>query len=66
MVHQVFAFVANSSLIDSSDYQSDAPFNPTSTDNGQYVPDIGGLAYSYGRNQSPWFAGTSGGVTGRF
>lgn len=63
LIHKVFSFVANSSLQDSVDYQSDAPFNPTSTDNGEYVPDIGGLAYSYGRNQSPWFAGTVGSLS---
>src|SRR5207302_1885912 len=63
MTHQVFAFVANSSLMDSLDYQSDAPFNPTTQDNGDYVPDIGGLAYSYGRNQLPWFAGTVGSLS---
>ena len=63
LIHKVFSFVANSSLQDSVDYQSDAPFNPTATDNGEYVPDIGGLAYSYGRNQSPWFAGTVGSLS---
>ena len=63
MIHKDFAFVANSSLIDSTDYQSDAPFNPTLKDNGEFVPDIGGLAYSYGRNQSPLFAGTVGSLS---
>jgi len=63
MIHSDFAFVANSSLLDSADYQSDAPFNPTAQDNGEFVPDIGGLAYSYGRNQSPWFAGTVGSLS---
>lgn len=63
MAHEVFAFVANSSLIDQVDYQSDAPFNPTTKDNGEYVPDIGGLAYSYGRSQSPWHAGVIGSVS---
>jgi hypothetical protein len=63
MTHQVFAFVANSSLIDGLDYQSDKPFNPTVRDNGEFVPDVGGLAYSYGRNQSPMFAGVLGSLS---
>ena len=63
MIHSDFAFVANSSLLDSEDYQTDAPFNPTTQDKGEYVPDVGGLAYSYGRNQSPWFAGTIGSLS---
>ena len=28
MTHKVFAFVANSSLMDNTDYETDAPFNP--------------------------------------
>src|SRR5438477_11193582 len=63
MIHKDFAIVANSSLIDSTDYQSDAPFNTTLKDNGEFVPAIGGLAYSYGRNQSRLFAGTVGSLS---
>jgi hypothetical protein len=63
MTHRVFAFVANSSLMDNTDYESDAPFNPRYQDNGEYVPDIGGLAYSYGRSQSPWHAGAIGSIS---
>lgn len=63
MTHRVFAFVANSSLIDSSDYESNKPFNPRYQDNGEYVPDVGGLAYSYARSQSQWFAGTFGSLS---
>ncbi|MHB8670681.1 MAG: ABC transporter substrate-binding protein [Acidimicrobiales bacterium] len=62
MTHQVFAFVANGSLVDSADYQSDAPFNPTATDHGEYVPDVGGLATTYSRAQSPWYASPLGSV----
>src|SRR4051794_18828734 len=63
MTHKVFAFVGNSSLMDNTDYQTDAPFNPLYQDNGEYVPDVGGLAYSYGRSQSPWFAGNLGSLS---
>ena len=63
MSHQVFAFVANSSLIDTLDYDGNAPFNPKYQDNGEYVPDVGGLAYSYSRNQSPMFAGVLGSLS---
>jgi Periplasmic binding protein len=62
-IHQDFAFVGNSSLIDSVDYQGDAPFNPMYQDKGEYVPDVGGLAYSYGRNQSPWYASPTGSLS---
>ena len=63
MSHRVFAFVANSSLIDSLDYESDAPFNPRYKDGDEFVPDVGGLAYSYGRSQSPWHAGAIGSIS---
>jgi ABC-type branched-subunit amino acid transport system substrate-binding protein len=63
MTHKVFAFVGNSSLMDNTDYQTDAPFNPLYQDNGEYVPDVGGLAYSYGRSQSQWFAGNLGSLS---
>ncbi|MHB8671017.1 MAG: ABC transporter substrate-binding protein, partial [Acidimicrobiales bacterium] len=62
-VHTDFAFVANSSLIDSLDYDSNAPFNPKYSDNGEFVPDVGGLAYNYYRNQSPYFAPVIGALS---
>jgi ABC-type branched-subunit amino acid transport system substrate-binding protein len=60
---QVFAFVASSSLIDQKDYQGQPPFNPTFSDGGQFVPDIGGLALNYPRSQSPWHAGVIGSIS---
>lgn len=65
LAQRVFAFVANSSLIDNLDYQSNPPFLPNERDDrtGEYVPDIGGLAYAYGRAQSPWHAGVIGSLS---
>jgi hypothetical protein len=65
MVQQVFAFVANSSLFDGNDYQSNPPFDPLYKDGrtGEYVPDVGGLALAYGRAQSPMHAGVIGSVS---
>jgi branched-chain amino acid transport system substrate-binding protein len=63
LARQVFAFVANSSLLDSNDYDNTPPFNPKYTDNGQFVPDVGGLAYAYSRSQSQWHAGTVGSIS---
>jgi ABC-type branched-subunit amino acid transport system substrate-binding protein len=63
LAKQVFAFVANSSLLDSNDYDNTPPFNPKYTDNGQFVPDVGGLAYAYSRSQSQWHAGTVGSIS---
>ena len=63
MIHKDFAFVANSSLQDGGDYQADAPFNPLYQDNGEFVPDVGGLAYNYNRSQSPWHAGSVGSIS---
>jgi hypothetical protein len=59
----VFAFVANSSLLDGNDYNNTPPFEPKYMDNGQFVPDIGGLAYSYSRSQSAWHGGTVGSIS---
>jgi len=42
MAKKVFAFVANSSLLDGNDYDSAPPFNPKYSDNGQFLPDVGG------------------------
>ena len=63
MAKKVFAFVANSSLLDGNDYDATPPFNPKYSDNGQFVPDIGGLAYSYSRSQSLWHGGTVGSIS---
>jgi hypothetical protein len=63
MVHKVFAFVANSSLIEQIDYQSDKPFDPLFSDNGEFVPDIGSLAFTYARAQSPVYFGAVGSLS---
>jgi len=60
---QVFAFVANESLLESSDYDQSPPFEPRFTDDGDPVPDVGGLAFSYGRSQSSWHAGVIGSLS---
>lgn len=68
-----FAFVGSSSIIDTIDYEQD----PSKTDSdgqrfyalnkddrtGEYVPDLGGFAYSYGRSQSQWHAGVLGSIS---
>ena len=63
MSRRVFAFVANSSLQDSADYETEAPFNPRFKDGDEFVPDVGGLAYSYYRAHSPWHAGVIGSIS---
>ena len=63
MAKRVFAFVSNGSLMDSLDYEASPPFNPRFKAQGEYVPDIGGLALSYGRSQSPWYAGAIGSIS---
>jgi hypothetical protein len=65
MAQRVFAFVANFTILDNLDYDSDPPFNPRYHDNrtGEYVPDVGGLAFAYGRAQSRWHAGVIGSVS---
>jgi hypothetical protein len=65
MASQVFAFVATESLQDGSAYQSNPPFNPAYKDNntGEYVPDVGGLAFGYPRAQSMWHAGIFGSLS---
>jgi len=63
MIHTDFAFVGSFTLMDAIDYQGDAPFEPLYQDKGEYVPDVGSLALSTGRNQSPWFAGPVGAVS---
>lgn len=63
LAREVFAFVGNESLLDNLDYEQDPPFDPTFTDDGEPVPDVGGLAFSYNRSQSPWHAGVVGSVS---
>lgn len=63
MAQRNFAFVSNGSLMDSLDYEAAPPFNPRFNDDGEFVPDIGGLALSYGRSQSPWYAGVIGSIS---
>ncbi len=60
---RVLAFVGNESLLDFLDYQRDPPFEPTVQGGGGKVPDVGGLAFSYGRSQSRWHAGVVGSVS---
>jgi hypothetical protein len=60
---RVLAFVGNESLLDFLDYQREPPFEPTVQGGGSFVPDVGGLAFSYGRSQSRWHAGVIGSVS---
>lgn len=64
LADKVLAFVGNDSLLDFLDYDRNPPFDPTvrSRDNS-FVPDVGGLAFSYGRSQSRWHAGVIGSVS---
>jgi ABC-type branched-subunit amino acid transport system substrate-binding protein len=63
LANNVFAFVGNDSLLDFLDYQRQPPFDPTVRGGGSFVPDVGGLAFSYGRSQSSWHAGVIGSVS---
>src|SRR5581483_11461919 len=63
LANRVLAFVGNDSLLDSFDYGRNPPFDPTVKGNGSFVPDVGGLAFSYGRAQSNWSAGVVGSVS---
>jgi hypothetical protein len=63
LASRVFAFVANESLLDFLDYQREPPFEPTVQGGGGKVPDVGGLAFGYGRAQSAWHAGVIGSVS---
>jgi hypothetical protein len=65
LADQVFAFVANESLIEGTDYGTKPPFTPVYRDDrtGQFVPDIGGLSFSYQRSQSQWYAGAIGSIS---
>ncbi|HYZ92267.1 MAG TPA: ABC transporter substrate-binding protein [Actinomycetota bacterium] len=63
LASRVFAFVANESLLDFLDYQRRPPFEPTVRGGEGFVPDVGGLAFSYGRSQSSWHGGVIGSVS---
>lgn len=60
---RILAFVGNESLLDFLDYQREPPFEPTVEGGGSKVPDVGGLAFGYGRSQSRWHAGVIGSVS---
>jgi hypothetical protein len=55
LVHEVFAFVADWSLLSQLDYQQDYPFLPVEQDNGEYVPVFGADDNNYGTSLSPYF-----------
>lgn len=64
LADEVLAFVGNDSLLDFLDYQREPPFEPTvRSSDGSFVPDVGGLAFSYARSQSRWHAGVVGSVS---
>jgi branched-chain amino acid transport system substrate-binding protein len=65
MAQRDFAFVANFTILDQLDYDQNPPFNPKYRDSrtGEFVPDVGGLAFSYNRSQSAWHAGVIGSVS---
>jgi hypothetical protein len=63
LADSVFGFVANESILDFLDYQRSPPFDPTFRGGGSYVPDVGGLAISYGHSQSAWHAGVVGSLS---
>ncbi len=60
---RVLAYVGNESLLDFLDYERQPPFEPTVSGGGGKVPDVGGLAFGYGRSQSRWHAGVIGSVS---
>ncbi|MEX2539969.1 MAG: ABC transporter substrate-binding protein [Actinomycetota bacterium] len=57
------AFVGNESVFDFLDYEQNPPFAPQVQGGGGFVPDVGGLAFAYGRSQSNWHAGVVGSVS---
>ena len=57
------AYVANESVLDQLDYNSKPPFKPNFMAGGSFVPDVGGLAFSYARSQSPVHGGVIGSVS---
>lgn len=63
LANDSLAFVGNESVLDQLDYSNDPPFEPQFQGGGSYVPDVGGLAFSYARSQSAWHAGVIGSVS---
>jgi hypothetical protein len=63
LANRVLAFVGNESLFDQLDYDNRAPYQPNFQGGGSYVPDVGGLAFSYPRGHSQWHAGVVGSVS---
>jgi hypothetical protein len=63
LANKSLAFVGNDSLLDFLDYGRNPPFDPTVKGGGSFVPDVGGLAFAYGRAQSNWHAGVIGSVS---
>jgi hypothetical protein len=63
LANQVLAFVGNESLFDQLDYDQNPPFEPNIQGGGSFVPDVGGLAFSYPRGHSQWHAGVIGSVS---
>jgi ABC-type branched-subunit amino acid transport system substrate-binding protein len=63
LANEVLAFVANESVLDQLDYRQQPPYEPTVRGGGSFVPDVGGLAFSYYRGQSAWHAGVIGSVS---
>lgn len=63
IANESMAFVGNESVLDQLDYNNNPPFQPQFMGGGSYVPDVGGLAFSYARSQSAWHAGVIGSVS---
>jgi ABC-type branched-subunit amino acid transport system substrate-binding protein len=63
LANRILAFVGNESLFDQLDYNNRAPYEPNFQGGGSYVPDVGGLAFSYPRGHSQWHAGVVGSVS---
>ncbi len=63
LANRVIAFVGNESLFDQLDYGNRAPYEPNFKGGGSFVPDVGGLAFSYPRGHSQWHAGVIGSVS---
>ncbi len=63
LADRVFAFVANESLLEFLDYETDPPYAPRVRGGGKEVPDVGGLAFSQSRSQSSWHAGVVGSIS---
>jgi ABC-type branched-subunit amino acid transport system substrate-binding protein len=63
LANSTFAYVGNESLLDFLDYNQNPPFGPMVRGGSGFVPDVGGLAFSYNRSQSAWHAGVIGSVS---